>query len=294
MRKLREEAATLSSKLFTMLAKREQFLRNAISTRHSWKMWASIECEKRKRAEHDNQKMKKAIVELQIISSSLKKALEKVNAYDVLDFVLNLQPLPNRPLFQINYSDSVLVELADSLDWLRLDADTLFPTVDTNVTISFRSQHSNQGVNGVRMETRSVTPITSDVQGAADIIWFYIAKINENADQKFGNVMNTFRRYDENGRTVLVERTRWFLPTEGLLFEDQNWTVISPSMDDRLDMATSKNCYRLEIKSLDSTVLSPRAIQIQKMVFDAISEKMRLVNQKMQDTILNHVNFGEL
>lgn len=43
----------------------------------------------------------------------------------------------------------------------------------------------------------------------------------------------------------------------------------------------SNNCYRLEAINLDSTAVPVNAVQAQQIVFDGISEKMRIVNQTM-------------
>ncbi|KAL4092744.1 hypothetical protein PRIC1_011735 [Phytophthora ramorum] len=302
-RGLRSEENELRAQLAELRSARQEHVRNAAAlatqpgTMNQWRSRAVLENEKRARAERINRELKDILEPQMQIRSAIWN---------------ELHPLVDKPLYNINFNDAALAELTNSLESLRMMTDVVIPLVDTSVTISFRSQRSRQGAVGVCMETRSITPMTCTVQESGDLVWYYIAKINKNDNQSFGkiikwnptlcdvnsvaslhegptsvNAVNAFRMYNEGTRMVLVGKTKWLLPNEGLLFEDQSWTVISPSLTDPTEVCVSQNYYRIEAKTSGFTsTISMAALEAQKMVFDAIGEKMRIMNQSMQDMFL--------
>eukprot|EP00644_Phytophthora_capsici_P005641 jgi/Phyca11/98397/e_gw1.2.954.1 len=102
------------------------------------------------------------------------------------------------------------------------------------------------------------------------------------------NVITTYRKYDEGDRVILVGTTKWFLPSGEFVLQDYNWTVISPTAADTGEACVMRHCYKLEMV----TTSCDESAQAQKVVFRAVSSKMRNLHQVMQDKLLDNGTFS--
>ncbi|KAK1942522.1 hypothetical protein P3T76_006021 [Phytophthora citrophthora] len=307
---LRLEAEALSVQL-----KELQRLRRETSTEVTlarscpsvWRPVAATESAKRVRSQKTNRELKALLTELTKIRDPVLKTLIKTNALQDMDFVFQL-PEIERPPPQVNFSETVLEEMTSSLDWLRLDTDTMLPVLDDNITVSFRWQDV-PSLNCI--QASSITPIFSRAEEIGEMIWRHARNTNKQTDEAFryirrkaptpidmnavalmvegllcNNVISTYRKYDEGDRIIIVGTTKWFLPSGEFVLQDYNWTVISPTATAAGEMCVMRHYYKLEM----ATTSSEEAAQAQQPVFRAVCSKMRNLHQVMQDKLLSNEN----
>ncbi|KAF4045569.1 hypothetical protein GN244_ATG02017 [Phytophthora infestans] len=297
------EVQTLSTHLATLQEVRRHQI-NAVSTTTKgssvsttqWRGEAAIESEKRCRAEKLNRELKMKL------RAPILKALEKTDALQGLEFVLQLQPKIQRSLCEPNFSELVLNEMSSNLDWLRLDTDSMLPVVDDGTNVSFRWQHVP--IRNCILSS-SVTPVRCAAEQLGEMLWRHASNTKKATDtslryirrktptpldmnaeasivegQLCNNAVATFRKYDEGDRIILVGTTKWFRPS------DYNWTVISQSPITPLEACVARHCYKLEMTATSSI----EASRAQKLLFHIVSSKMRCLYQDMQDVLLNSVD----
>ncbi|ETM33742.1 hypothetical protein L914_19046, partial [Phytophthora nicotianae] len=71
-------------------------------------------------------------------------------------------------------------------------------------------------------------------------------------------------------------------PSASLVLQDYNWTVISPTQTYPEYRSVVRNCYNLE-----ETIVSPATTQTQKTILDLVGNRIRIITQEMQDTLLS-------
>ncbi|KAL3670591.1 hypothetical protein V7S43_003784 [Phytophthora oleae] len=321
---LMEEAQQLNAQLQQLQLSRLSRIGMAPSAERNpsvWRSLAMIESEGRERAERTNRELK-AIMANQIrANASFRKILGRRNLLEGMDFVFNVQDIPDRRLQPLDFSDAILAELSDSLGKLRLEAGKVLPVMEGNPSsITCSSQNKYHKSGGTCVETTSTTPLACPMQKAAEFLWHHITtKKNKDAQKSFrfvrsrnpnslerncmaslpdGNnlllnldAVNIVRKYEEANQITLVGTTTWFLPTGGLQFEDHHWTIISPSPTNPSHASVVRSCYQLQVKCVDtSSVLPMDFAHVEKVVLDAIGGKLRNVLQLQQTVLLEKVD----
>ncbi|KAE9074101.1 hypothetical protein PF005_g25594 [Phytophthora fragariae] len=239
------------------------------------------------------------------VRASFLKVLKKPQTLKDMDFVAQLQPKVDRPPSQPRFSDAVLEEMSNNLDWLRLDTDTVFPLVENGTKVSFRWQ-SVPDTNNI--QASSITPVACSVHELGQMLWRRASNSGRETDKLFRyiqrkspspldvnvvasllegllcvNSVSTYRRYDEGDRVILVGTTKWFLSTGELVLQDSSWTVMSASPEDPLHSCVLKNFYKLErVPNAPA-----HAAQAERFFFKITSDKMRGFHQLMQDNLLS-------
>eukprot|EP00644_Phytophthora_capsici_P011774 jgi/Phyca11/573005/estExt2_Genewise1.C_PHYCAscaffold_500382 len=319
LKALMEEAQQLNTQLQQMqLSRLSRIGINPSASRkpNMWRSLAMIESESRERAERTNRELK-AIMANQInVNASINKILGRRNLLEGMDFVFNVQDIPDRRLQPLDFSDAILAELSNSLGKLRLEADNVLPVMEENPPISCRSQNRNLKSDETCVETTSITPLECSMHKAAEYLWHHITtKKNKDTQKSFrfvrsrnlnslerncmaslpnGNNLllnldgvNIVRKYEEANQVVLVGTTTWFLPTGGLQFEDHHWTIISPSQANPLGASVVRSCYQLQVKRVDTSSVLPMDFgHVKKLVLNAIGGKLRNVLQLQQTVLL--------
>ncbi|KAL4092745.1 hypothetical protein PRIC1_011736 [Phytophthora ramorum] len=319
-RGLRSEENELRAQLAELRSARQEHVRNAAAlatqpgTMNQWRSRAVLENEKRARAEHINRELKDILEPQMQIRSAICKTLAKTGTFEGMSFVVGLHPLVDklhskvyRPVPGLSVSQVALDEITNSLDWLRLDTDSMFPVVEGDTVVSFRCQSLPQR-GSVQMS--SITPAGCSAQELGDVLWRHATNpkrasgkcfhcisrktpspldLNATASLLEGalcvSAVSSFRRYDEGDRIILVGTTKWFLPDGRLLLQDYHWTVISASPSNPLNACVMRTCYQLRMAS----PLSGDAAHAQQMVYNSINGKMRNFYQLMQDNLLSGV-----
>ncbi|KAG1696825.1 hypothetical protein DVH05_017735 [Phytophthora capsici] len=319
LRRKRHEANVLRLEAETLSAQLQELQRSRGATRSAatlteprtslWRPVAAAERKKRDRSQKTNRELKALLAELAKIYSPVLKTLIKTNALQDMDFVFRLPEMERSPP-QVNFSETVLDEMTSSLDWLRLDTDTMLSVVDGSATVSFRWQDVP---NRNCVLASSITPICARAEELGKMIWCHARNTNKQTDEAFryiqrkaptpmdmnavasmleghfcNNVITTYRKYDEGDRVILVGTTKWFLPSGEFVLQDYNWTVISPTAADTGEACVMRHCYKLEMV----TTSCDESAQAQKVVFRAVSSKMRNLHQVMQDKLLDNGTFS--
>ncbi|ETP24055.1 hypothetical protein F441_02894 [Phytophthora nicotianae CJ01A1] len=314
---LQLEVQALSSQLAELQAARQDRIKDvATGTNDSdtstsrWRGLATIESEKRCRAEKLNRELKSLLTEQLKLRAPVLKMIRRKEVLEGIEFVLQLQPKVQQPLREPNFGDLVLDEMESSLDWLRLDTDTMLSAMDDSTKISFRWQHiplSNC------IQSSSITPVSCTVQQIGEMLWRHASNTKKASDSSFryvrrktptpldmnavasmvegvlcSNAVTTFRKYDEGDRIILVGSTKWFLPSGQLLLQDYSWTVISPSPGNGQEACMMRHCYKLEMARPSPTCITEE----QKLMFHTVSSKMRNAYQAMQDHLLSSAVLG--
>lgn len=309
---LREEAQQLNAQLAMLQNVRHSRASTFLSR---WRDVAFAECGKRQQAEIVNRRLRGILKNHLKVHHSLREAVQMDNVLEGMDFVFGSQPHPtsDSPLYQVDFTNSVMADLATSLESLRLKADTVCPKAGDKPMVVFRCENKRRVSQGDSVvETTGITPMACSMNEAADIVWGFITKINKDVNNAFRFVRKTnptpfemnataslregllnvdavslFRRYDELNRIVLVGTTTWSLPNGALQFQDHNWTIISPSKTDPLQSCVVQCFFRLQVKSINSSVLQEDFVRTHEVLLASISQKLRLVMQTLQNVLLS-------
>ncbi|ETN00885.1 hypothetical protein PPTG_17769 [Phytophthora nicotianae INRA-310] len=220
-----------------------------------------------------------------------------------VNFLHSMKPRPDIPLIQHNLCEDITEELKSKLNSLYHETPTVFPSIDTSTLVSYRCQTFPLLYC---VEITSSTPITRSVQETGKWLWNVTTTIRKNVINCVGyvdkktpgpfdmtsvssrrgglqllNTVSVFRRFDEGDQVVLVGTAKWYLPSAGLVLQDYNWTVISPSTNPDYD-CVARNYYKVE-----ATRVSPAKTEAQKTILDLVGNRMRIITQSMQDTSLS-------
>ncbi|ETN14541.1 hypothetical protein PPTG_22146 [Phytophthora nicotianae INRA-310] len=152
---LQLEAQALSIQLVDLQAARRNQIKDivivagcSVLSTSQWRSLAAIESEKRCQAEKLNRELKVLLSEQMSIRANPEDSRE--------DSCVSGPPNIQRPILGLNFSEYVLDEMLNSLDWLRLDTDTMLSAMDDSTKISFRWQHMPLS-NCIR--STSITPV---------------------------------------------------------------------------------------------------------------------------------------
>ncbi|KAJ8524158.1 hypothetical protein ON010_g16960 [Phytophthora cinnamomi] len=249
---LRLEAQRLSVKLAHLVQKESAGNKaNAEHEELKWRGRAIIECGNRVSSEQTNQKLKAILLQQFKVFQSARKLLGKSGV---------------------------------------LEVDAVVPAMTDFFAIGFHTKERNSATTGDWIEINSITPLSASVQDATDILWRCISNRDNDAaaktpsfarernpqyreetcenscitshlmdsadsDALYVDAVSTFRKYRQQKRTVIVGSMRWLLPTEGLEFGGEYWSLVSPSPT---NPSTIRFCYRLHLKSADAPVSRAR------------------------------------
>ncbi|KAG7398025.1 hypothetical protein PHYBOEH_011857 [Phytophthora boehmeriae] len=288
---LRSEFDDLNAKLARIQQRHQEHSRNAVTVASqsstAWRNLAAIASEKRKRAEHTKRELNELRARHLRLCLSMRKALDKTDAFNDMAFVFQLQSKVNRPVIQHNFSEAVLEELSNGLEHLHRETDAMFLIVDMDTEVGYHYEYKQQHTSVSYMDYRSTTPMACTVQQAGDLLWKFASRINTNADTPLDNVRKqTPSPIDVTGSASLREG----LQCLNLSSVYRSWTVISPSTTDPKHSSVIRNRYRLEVKFLAPT--NEAVLHAQEKLLRTVGKKMCMTNQSMQNAMLSHPEFG--
>ncbi|KAL3665314.1 hypothetical protein V7S43_009942 [Phytophthora oleae] len=208
-----------------------------------WRSQVMVNCEDRIRSERVNQELKDVLAQQLKLFGSLRKVLRRTGVAQEMEFVSQAQPTVDRPLFQIDYSEQILAELAHNVAQMytkvEVSAASCFDE-ECSVTLSCQSNRAES--DGKRcFNIMSRTPLVCTVTEARDILWDYVTdkenpgtrkafnftrarssaggetqsghqncitalfiQAGSKASPSFVNALGTYRKYERADRVVLV------------------------------------------------------------------------------------------
>ncbi|ETO85837.1 hypothetical protein F444_00548 [Phytophthora nicotianae P1976] len=312
---LRTQVKELKARLAQLKRKRQAHLENALALSSGthregtirWRSIAVMACEVRQLAERSNRELKQIVESQDKVRASILRLLAKTNAICEVDmhFVRKAQPRVDVPLFLPDFVDTIKQRLSSRLKSLHVKL--MFPQADSSTVVSYRYQTVPFGHLGNRVDISSTTPMSCSVQETGDLLWSFTtansmksaSSVDYVAKKTAGpldmtcvsslregpqllHTISVFRRFNEGDQIVLMGAAMWFLPGAGLVLQDYNWTVISPTQTYPEYRSVVRNCYNLE-----ETIVSPATTQTQKTILDLVGNRMRIITQEMQDTLLS-------
>ncbi|KUF77297.1 hypothetical protein AM587_10002156 [Phytophthora nicotianae] len=311
---LRTQVKELKARLAQLKRKRQAHPKNALALSSGthregtirWRSIAVMACEVRQLAERSNRELKTIVESQDKVRASILRLLAKTNAICVrlrrMKCFIRL-PRSNR-----------IFDLYSCRKWTCISLKSLhvklmFPQADSSTVVSYRYQTVPFGHLGNRVDISSTTPMSCSVQETGDLLWSfttansmksassvdYIQVAKKTAGpldmtcvsslregQQLLHTISVFRRFNEGYQIVLMGAAMWFLPGAGLVLQDYNWTVISPTQTYPEYRSVVRHCYNLE-----ETIVSPATTQTQKTILDLVGNRMRIITQEMQDTLLS-------
>ncbi|OWY97912.1 hypothetical protein PHMEG_00031444 [Phytophthora megakarya] len=312
-RRKKEELKTLRNEAKRLNAQLEQLQQNRLSNIGSasalipqdsqdsnpngWRRLATIESEGRERSERTNRELKSIMAHQMKVHAAIAKILGRSKLLEGMNFVFQLQPSLDRPLHQLDFSDSILAELSNSLGSLRLQTNGVFPPLEDDVSIACISRSKHHESVGKSIETTSITPMACSVQKAAEILWHHITtKKNKDIQKAFRFIRtrndNSLERNCmaslPDGKNLLINLDGVNI-VRGLQFEDHHWTIISPSPTDPIHASVVQSCYQLQVKRVDSASVLPLDFaHVEQVVLNSIGKKLRNVLQLQQNVLLEN------
>ncbi|KAH7485578.1 hypothetical protein PRIC2_004729 [Phytophthora ramorum] len=248
------------------------------------------------------------------IEISTKTVSEQLKGMELLR---RLRPVPEKvtsnPQLKIDLSDAVLAELEMTAAKLYFRTDSLFPPLEGQPMVTFSTQDKRGDPLGTYIETMATTPMACPLHVAAEILWKGTTRESQDPEKvpKFVRAkcyntlarsckldmcnavridgINFVRRYIELNRVVLVSAAAWFLPMEGIHFQDNVWTIVSRSPVDPLNASVIQSfCqFGAQVSVATST---PKEVYapVQEYVRGTVGTKLRHLQEKQQRFLLEY------
>ncbi|RLN78146.1 hypothetical protein BBJ28_00007983 [Nothophytophthora sp. Chile5] len=107
------------------------------------------------------------------------------------------------------------------------------------------------------------------------------------------NGLNFVRKYEDADRIVLVGTATWFLPADGLQFQDHVWTIVTRSPIDPLNASVVQTFCQFGAKCPGKG--SARAedfVRSQDYVLGSVGRKLRQLQELQQKALLEQVQLA--
>ncbi|ETN19051.1 hypothetical protein PPTG_04468 [Phytophthora nicotianae INRA-310] len=282
-----------------------------------WEDLAIVQCQERQRSEQTNRELKVILARQRKLEQSVCKLLGRKDTLEGMELLCRLQPIAEStgisrsPQLNIDISDAVIAELEMTAATLYLRTNSLFPPLQTQPPVSFFSQDKFSDPLGTYIETTTTTPMSCSLHLAAEIVWKGTTK--ESQDQEkvprfmrakcFNSLarsckldlyntvridgLNFVRRYIDRDRVVLVSAATWFLPAEGIHFQDNVWTIVTRSPTDPHNASVVQSFCQFGAQS--SAPMSEEAFApAQEYVRGSVGTKLRHLQEMQQKFLLEH------
>ncbi|KAK1935834.1 hypothetical protein P3T76_010528 [Phytophthora citrophthora] len=280
-----------------------------------WQNVAIIACGEREQAENVNRELKGILSRRLRVFASIEQLLKSCDALKGIDL---LSQNYRQPLNQFGTANAMLKTISDSLEQMLLQADFVFPALDSCLTVALRTHQKRLEICGTLgdtcVETISVTPMPCTTSKSGTLLWqqlldrkdaepdklyrfirashdtvlemsFTLLLNDESSKLLCVDAVSAYRKFEEENRFVLVGKTTWKPRTGGLELELEtfHWTVIEPSPKHsrKLQSCVVQSCNRLQVKHLESTSATAR-----NMLLTSIGSRLRSFMRLMQMGLL--------
>ncbi|KAF4317112.1 hypothetical protein BBO99_00007010 [Phytophthora kernoviae] len=227
----------------------------ALMIRSKWKEIAAAECDKRRRSEETNRKLKNILTHQIKVDKNLRQVLQKRSLLKGLDFVFGNEPTSRYSFAAFENNKAIMDHLEQKVAQHYLDSDSLFQSGSPPV-ISCSTQIKINKKLGKTAENLSTTPVDYPMEVAAEIAWKDLTN-HQPCPEKWAQCMRGsqpnskeknwiltlqcqsyvkqvkgvqfLRKFEEPNRIVIVKADLMTLTDEGLQFRDQCWTIVTRS-----------------------------------------------------------------
>ncbi|ETL47498.1 hypothetical protein L916_02761 [Phytophthora nicotianae] len=222
----------------------------------------STELQRRKRA-----KLREPRVQAKVLQAQLAELPIIRQQLDV-GLLHKRKPRSEIPLFQHNFCEEITEELANEVNNLYHETSAVLPAVDTSTLVAYRCQ-SFPLLSCA--EITASTPVGLSVQETEELLWKSVHHYDSQECCQRRRIQRKIR--------LCVGAARWFFASVGLVLQDFNWTVISPSPTNPKYGSVIREFYKLE-----ATAVTQAKTQVQKTILDLVGNRMRIITQSMQET----------
>eukprot|EP00644_Phytophthora_capsici_P007947 jgi/Phyca11/575673/estExt2_Genewise1.C_PHYCAscaffold_770081 len=247
------------------------------------------------------------------LEKSLSKLLGRKEVLEGMELLCRLEPMTHvisSTAFKIDLTDVVLAELEMTIATLYMKTNTMFPPLQGQPVVSFTTKDRNEDPLGTYIEIATTTPMACPLHVAAEILWERtskgpkdLEKVPQSMRAKCYNTLarsckldmfntvridglNFVRRYFDANRIVLVSTATWFLPAKGVRFQDNIWTIVSPSPVDPQNSSVVQSFCQFGAHS--SGLMKEDIVPAQEYVRASIGSKLRQLQEKQQKYLLEH------
>ncbi|OWZ21905.1 hypothetical protein PHMEG_0003487 [Phytophthora megakarya] len=245
----------------------------------------AIEYKKRREAETVNEELKSIQATQTKLFTLIRRMLRKRKVSEDICTFRQLQPTIDRRLLSVGFNSAMALDLANSLERLHLEASTVFPALEDNLSVGFRSEIKNHEMFGTCVEMSTITPIACPSHQAADIVWHVTTHPENDETCKPVSTLRT----NSCEQVVVIGAMKFWLPNGELHFEAPYWTVISPSLSDPSRASVMQSSYKLYTVT---PTFSEELKSAHDLVLSFFGKKMRGIMQMLQNLLLDQVELG--
>ncbi|ETK81329.1 hypothetical protein, variant [Phytophthora nicotianae CJ01A1] len=274
----------------------------------SWSAIAAIQFQERLQSEVINQRLRAVLTEQMKINKAL------CDVFRAQTFLGNLNVFFGEPGPPVQYpvadnSCAMIGELEKKVEGLYLDSAAVFqprgvPCINTTLHVKQEQDRGNV------FEITSTTCLPCSVQETSAMFWRDFLTIHQTNDKSYhflrqrkpASVEKSFkwvlrseatvreingfafvRKIEEPNRVVLVEADRFVLPTEGLHFRIQRWTIITRSEDGSRPGSIVRTLIQLRAEYTEEFAPTKNDLQqVKDLVLGTLSSRLRGYLQQQQ------------
>ncbi|GMF61708.1 unnamed protein product [Phytophthora fragariaefolia] len=276
--------ATLALAGDTALALQQKAARGTLTFQEQ----AALQCRARLEAEKTNSRLKSMVTRQVQASEALRNLLQQTAAMAGMDF---LQQDPYTLL--VDSTACTMAMLERRVDGLYLESDEVFrPDLLKSISVEASTKQSQS--LGKTVEILSTTPMMCSLKGASDLLWKWLSITERNytlvLESPIGPLefrqQNIVRRFEEDGRVVIVWADTVQLPKYQMQFRNQCWLFITPSADAPKDASVLRSFQQLFVDREASQPVEASPF-VQEIVFRELSNMYRHFLQSQQNEMLN-------
>ncbi|KAG2790094.1 hypothetical protein PC129_g11938 [Phytophthora cactorum] len=279
------------------------------ATRPSWAAIAATQLQERLQSGVINQRLRAVLTEQMKVSKALREVFRDQASLGNLNAIFGEPPGPVAHHPVANNSSAMIGELEKMVEGLYLDSAAVFQPKGSS-SISSSLQVKQEQTRGKVFEITSTTFLPCSVREASVMFWRDFLTIHQSNEKSYhflrqrkpASVEKSFkwvlrsgatvreisgfsfvRKIEEPNRVVLVEADRFVLPTEGLHFRIQRWTIITRSEDGPSPGSIVRTLIQLHAQH--TAGFAPKKDDLrgaENLVLGALSTRLREYMQKQQ------------
>ncbi|ETP39175.1 hypothetical protein, variant [Phytophthora nicotianae P10297] len=274
----------------------------------SWSAIAAIQFQERLQSEVINQRLCAVLTEQMKINKALCDVFRAQTSLGNLNVFFG-EPGPPVQYPVADNSCAMIGELEKKVEGLYLDSAAVFqprgvPCINTTLHVKQEQDRGNV------FEITSTTCLPCSVQETSAMFWRDFLTIHQTNDKSYhflrqrkpASVEKSFkwvlrseatvreingfafvRKIEEPNRVVLVEADRFVLPTEGLHFRIQRWTIITRSEDGSRPGSIVRTLIQLRAEYTEEFAPTKNDLQqVKDLVLGTLSSRLRGYLQQQQ------------
>ncbi|ETL88003.1 hypothetical protein, variant [Phytophthora nicotianae] len=274
----------------------------------SWSAIAAIQFQERLQSEVINQRLRAVLTEQMKINKALCDVFRAQTSLGNLNVFFG-EPGPPVQYPVADNSCAMIGELEKKVEGLYLDSAAVFqprgvPCINTTLHVKQEQDRGNV------FEITSTTCLPCSVQETSAMFWRDFLTIHQTNDKSYhflrqrkpASVEKSFkwvlrseatvreingfafvRKIEEPNRVVLVEADRFVLPTEGLHFRIQRWTIITRSEDGSRPGSIVRTLIQLRAEYTEEFAPTKNDLQqVKDLVLGTLSSRLRGYLQQQQ------------